>query len=66
MGNLKGFLEEVWREVHPTSGRVVWPDKEKVIQSTWVVIASSSLCGIYLFLIDSGFGQIIRGILYAD
>lgn len=65
MTNVKGFLSEVWREVHPTKGRVVWPTKNKVISSTWVVAISSFIFGLILWLFDSVFGNIISNLLFS-
>lgn len=64
MSGVKGFLEEVWREVHPTKGRVVWPTKDKVIKSTWVVAGMSLVFGLILWLFDSVFGQIVTNALF--
>lgn len=64
MQNVKNFLDEVRREVHPSYGRVVWPDREKVIQSTWIVIGMSVLVSMFIWMADSSFGKIIQGVLF--
>jgi len=64
MQAISEFLKEVWREVHPTEGRVIWPDREKVIRSTWVVIVMSFISSCFIWLADSGFGRIISGLLF--
>jgi preprotein translocase SecE subunit len=64
MKQIRGFLAEVWREVHPTRGRVVWPSWDKVVKSTWVVVIMSALAGLFIWAADTAFGQIIQGILF--
>ncbi|MBW7877480.1 MAG: preprotein translocase subunit SecE [Candidatus Cloacimonetes bacterium] len=64
MQGVKSFLDEVWREVHPTKGRVVWPDREKIIRSTWVVVTMSVICSLFIWLVDTGFNRVISGFLF--
>lgn len=51
-GKTAKFLGDVWREVHPRTGRVTWPSFKSVKVSTMVVIFSSVLLGVYIFLCD--------------
>lgn len=46
------FFGDVWREVHPRTGRVAWPSWKAVKSSTLVVIISSIFLGLYIFLCD--------------
>ena len=46
------FLGDVWREVHPRTGRVTWPSFKSVKVSTMVVIFSSIFLGVYIALCD--------------
>ena len=46
------FFGDVWREVHPRTGRVAWPSYKSVKSSTIVVIISSIFLGLYVFLCD--------------
>jgi preprotein translocase SecE subunit len=46
------FLGDVWREVHPRTGRVTWPSFKSVKVSTLVVIVSSIFLGVYIALCD--------------
>ena len=46
------FFGDVWREVHPRTGRVAWPSAKAVKASTLVVIISSIFLGLYIFLCD--------------
>lgn len=48
----KKFLGDVWREVHPKTGRVTWPTFRSVRVSTIVVIFSSILLGVYIMFCD--------------
>lgn len=64
MQGVKSFLDEVWREVHPTKGRVVWPDREKIIRSTWVVVTMSIICSLFIWLTDTGFNRVVSGLLF--
>ena len=45
---LKSFLSEVKAEV----GKVTWPSKQEVINTTTVVVVASFIFGIYLYLCD--------------
>jgi preprotein translocase SecE subunit len=46
------FFGDVWREVHPRTGRVAWPSMKSVKASTIVVILSSIFLGLYIFACD--------------
>ena len=46
------FLNDVWREVHPTKGRVTWPTAKSIKTSTLIVIASSVLMSLYITACD--------------
>jgi preprotein translocase SecE subunit len=46
------FLQDVWREVHPTRGRVTWPTAKAVRMSTAIVIAGSVLMSLYITICD--------------
>jgi preprotein translocase SecE subunit len=54
------FLGDVWREVHPRTGRVTWPSFKSVKVSTMVVIVSSILLGVYIALCD----VVVRNVYY--
>ncbi len=45
---LKSFLSEVKAE----TGKVTWPSKQEVINTTTVVVIASFIFGIYLYLCD--------------
>ena len=64
MRSVRLFLKDVWDEVHPTHGRVVWPGFDKVVKSTWVVITMSFVMGIFLWIADVSFGKVISEFLF--
>ncbi len=50
--SLKKFFKDVYREIHPASGRVSWPSWESVQISTVMVIASTIILAVYIMLCD--------------
>ena len=58
-GSLRTFLTEVRNELK----RVTWPSRKEVYATTVVVILTSIFFGVYLWLVDLGFGQIVKFIL---
>jgi preprotein translocase subunit SecE len=57
-GNLRTFLTEVRNELK----RVTWPSRKEVYATTVVVILTSIFFGVYLWLVDLGFGRIVQWI----
>jgi preprotein translocase subunit SecE len=57
-GNARTFLTEVRNELK----RVTWPSRKEVYATTVVVIITSIFFGVYLWLVDLGFGQIVTWI----
>lgn len=53
--NSKQFLTESNQELK----KVVWPNKQQAIQSTWVVIFGAVLLSVFLGLIDWGLAKLI-------
>jgi len=49
------FLSEVRNEM----GRVSWPTRREVWATTIVVILTSAVFGLYLFLVDLGLSSVI-------
>lgn len=47
------FIKESSREFK----RVTWPDKEKVLKSTTVVLSTVALITLFIWLVDSVFNQ---------
>ncbi|MBI2944725.1 MAG: preprotein translocase subunit SecE [Candidatus Wallbacteria bacterium] len=61
--DLKQFLEEVWREVRPDKGRVSWPTMKSIRMSTMVVMITSVMLSIYIFLCDEILRQTLGALL---
>ena len=59
MNKLKAFLREVNAEVR----KVVYPKKDELIGSTWVVVVSVLIMSFYLGLVDWGLSEIVKSLL---
>ncbi|NLI75502.1 MAG: preprotein translocase subunit SecE [Candidatus Riflebacteria bacterium] len=57
------YLMEVWIEVRPQKGRVVWPTVDNIKLSTKVVIVSSLGIGVFIGVLDILFGEILKLII---
>lgn len=55
-GRTKAFFTEVTAELK----KVTWPQRKEVSNTTIVVIVSVFIFGIYLYLVDLIFAQVIR------
>ncbi len=55
-GNFRTFLTEVRNELK----RVTWPSRKEVYATTVVVIVTSIFFGVYLWLVDLGFGRLVQ------
>ncbi len=55
-GNARTFLTEVRNELK----RVTWPSRKEVYATTVVVILTSIFFGMYLWVVDLGFGAVVR------
>ena len=49
---IRRYLAEVWGEVKPGDGKVSWPTRDEVRGSTWVVVVTVGILGLYLGVID--------------
>ena len=56
---LKIFLDEVWMEIRPKDGKVTWPTKDEVVESTTVVFLCVAIFGVFLSLLDVSFRNLI-------
>ena len=54
------FLKEVRQELH----NVIWPTKADLKEGTTVVIAFSVLLGIFIWIVDNIFTQIVNLVLF--
>jgi len=55
----KSFLYEVWLEAKP-GGRVNWPDRKKLMESTLLVMVCALFFMIYVGILDLVFEEILR------
>ncbi|MCS6861323.1 MAG: preprotein translocase subunit SecE [Abditibacteriales bacterium] len=46
------FLKEVWAEVNPKDGKVIWPTQEQIINSTLVVLGLLAILTLFVAGID--------------
>jgi preprotein translocase subunit SecE len=51
-----GFARDSWVE----AGKVVWPTRKETLQSTGVVLAFVVTMAIFMWLVDSGLGWIMK------
>lgn len=56
IGNIKRFFHEVVVEMKS----VAWPSKADIQEGTAVVIVISAIVGIFLSLVDFGFGKLFN------
>lgn len=56
---LKIFLDEVWMEIRPKDGKVTWPTKDEIVESTTVVFLCVAIFGVFLALLDVSFRNLI-------
>lgn len=52
----KGFF----RDVKVEAKKVIYPSKDELIGSTWVVITTVVITSVFLGLVDMGLSKIIR------
>ncbi len=57
------YLAEVWGEVKPQEGKVSWPSREEVQGSTWVVVVTVGIVGVYLGAVDLLVGYVMSWVL---
>lgn len=57
---IKRYLAEVWGEVKPNEGKVSWPTKDEVVDSTRVVVVTVLIFAVYLGVIDAAIGGFVR------
>jgi len=55
----KNFLAEVRAELK----KVTWPSQKEVYATTIVVIGTTVFFGVYLWLLDLGFSQVVSRVL---
>jgi preprotein translocase subunit SecE len=56
-------IKEFFREVSFELKKVVFPSKEELIGSTWVVIIAVIIVAIFLGIVDVGLAKIVERLL---
>lgn len=56
---MRVFLDEVWMEIRPKDGKVTWPTKDEIVESTTVVFLCVAIFGVFLALVDVVFRKLI-------
>jgi len=59
INKIRTFFKSVYAELKYVS----WPSKDDIKEGTTVVILMSAIVAIFLSLVDSGFGYLIRTLL---
>lgn len=54
------FFKDVNRELH----NVVWPTKDDIKEGTLIVVVFSVLLGIFIWIVDNIFAQIVRLLMF--
>ena len=58
-----GRIKQFFKEVRVELGKVVFPPKDELIGSTWVVIISVFIISIYLGVVDLGLSKLVRELI---
>jgi preprotein translocase subunit SecE len=53
-------IKEFFREVKIEMKKVVYPTREELIGSTWVVIVTSIVISVFLGLVDLGLSNLVK------
>lgn len=53
-------LKEFFREVKVEMKKVVYPSKDELIGSTWVVIITSIVISVFLGMVDLGLSKLVK------
>jgi preprotein translocase subunit SecE len=56
MERIKTFVKESWAEL----GKITWPTRQELAESTVVVIVSVILITIFIGLVDLGFSNLLK------
>ena len=65
----QGFFSKIvkfCREVKSEMKKVVWPTWAQTLRNTMIVIAVIIMVGIFLAIVDTIFGGIVRGVVIGD
>ncbi|MEW6109904.1 MAG: preprotein translocase subunit SecE [Nitrospirota bacterium] len=53
-------IKQFFREVKVETGKVVYPSREELIGSTWVVIITVLIISIFLGIVDLGLTRLVE------
>lgn len=53
-------IKEFFREVKVEIKKVVYPSREELIGSTWVVIVTSIVISVFLGIVDLGLSKLVQ------
>ncbi len=53
-------IKQFFKEVKVETGKVVYPNRDELIGSTWVVIITVFLVSMFLFLVDVGLVRLVK------
>ncbi len=53
-------IKEFFKEVKIEIKKVVYPSREELINSTWVVIITSIIISIFLGIVDLGLSRLVK------
>ncbi len=56
-------LTKYFSEVIAEGKKVTWPQRSELIESTWIVMLFSLLCGLFITGVDMGVGVFIEQLL---
>lgn len=56
-------LGKYFRETRAEMKKVSWPTRQELIQHTGVVLTSIVIIGAYLWVIDTGMGEVLKIVL---
>jgi len=58
-GRMARFIQESWAELH----KVEWPSQNQVVQGTVVVLVACIIVGIFLYLNDQLWKEVVQKVL---
>jgi preprotein translocase subunit SecE len=59
MHKIKAFFRDVNLEIR----KVVYPNRDELIGSTWVVIVTVLIISVYLGVVDLGLSELVKALL---
>ena len=59
-------MAKFFKEVKSEMKKVVWPTWSQTLRNTMIVIAVIIMVGVFLAIVDTIFGGIVRGVVIGD